>query len=78
VLISTHKKTRTYVSINKEILESAKNQNIVLSTLLEKALIEELKKIAHETWIEENNANLNRYNQRIIKDGVFSDEMRSF
>ncbi|MBF9017450.1 MULTISPECIES: type II toxin-antitoxin system CcdA family antitoxin [unclassified Oceanispirochaeta] len=71
-------KTRTNVSIDKELLESAKSQNIVISTLLEKAIKDELKKKAEEDWVEENKANLNRYNQRITEDGVFSDELRTF
>ncbi|RDG30191.1 hypothetical protein DV872_18150 [Oceanispirochaeta sp. M1] len=73
-----HMKTRTNVSIDKELLESAKSQNIVISTLLEKAIKDELKKKAEEDWVEENKANLNRYNQRITEDGVFSDELRTF
>ncbi|MDA3955570.1 type II toxin-antitoxin system CcdA family antitoxin [Oceanispirochaeta sp.] len=71
-------KTRTNVSIDRELLESARNQNIIISTLLEKALKEELKKKAEEAWIEENKANLNRYNQRITEVGAFSDGLRTF
>ena len=73
-----HMKTRTNVSIDKELLESAKNQNIVISVLLEQAIKEELKKKAEEIWIIENKANLSRYNQRVNEKGVFSDELRTF
>ena len=73
-----HMKTRTNVSIDKELLESAKNQNIVISVLLEKAIKEELRKKAEEIWIKENKANLSRYNQRVTEKGVFSDELRTF
>ena len=66
------------MSIDRELLESAKSQNIVISALLEQAIKEELKKKAEEVWVEENRANLNRYNQRITEDGVFSDELRTF
>ncbi|MDC7233736.1 MAG: type II toxin-antitoxin system CcdA family antitoxin [Spirochaetales bacterium] len=71
-------KTRTNVSIDKDLLESAKRQNIVISALLEQAIIEELKKKAEEIWIEENKTKLSRYNERISNEGVFSDDMRTF
>lgn len=71
-------KTRTNVSIDKELLESAKNQNIKISALLEQAIKEELKNKAEEAWIKENKATLNKYNQRILEEGVFSDGLRTF
>lgn len=71
-------KTRTNVSIDKDLLDSAKYYNIVISAVLEKAIKYEVKARKQEFWIKENSSNLKNYNKRIAKTGVFSDELRSF
>lgn len=71
-------KTRTNVSIDKDLLDSAKKYNIVISALLEKAIKYEIKTRKQEFWIKENSSNLKNYNKRISETGVFSDDLRSF
>ena len=71
-------KRRTNVSIDEELFQSAKKQELILSSLLEQAIREELKKRAQHSWVEENKDNLKSYNKRIAENGVFSDHLRSF
>lgn len=71
-------KTRTNVSIDKNLLDLAKSHNIVISALLEKAIKYELRKREQELWIKENSSNLKNYNKRVAETGVFSDDLRSF
>jgi len=71
-------KTRTNVSIDRELLDSARKYKIILSSLLEKALQNELKKREEQAWKEENSENMIHYAAKIESEGVFSDEMRTF
>ncbi len=71
-------KTRTNVSIDKDLLDSARNYNIVISALLEKAIKNEIKAREKESWLKENSSNLKNYNDRVRETGVFSDDIRSF
>jgi len=71
-------KTRTNVSIDKDLLDSARKYNIVISALLEKAIKKEIKTREKDLWLKENSSNLKKYNERVIDTGVFSDEVRSF
>ena len=71
-------KTRTNVSIDKDLLDTARNYNIVISALLEKAIKYEIKALEKEFWLKENSSNLKNYNNRVNETGVFSDDIRSF
>lgn len=73
-----HMKARTNVSIEKELLDAARTHNIVLSTLLDKAIKDELKKLEEQAWKQKNRAAAEEYNKYISESGVFSDGMRSF
>lgn len=71
-------KARTNVSIDKDLLNLAKDYNIIISALLEKAIKEEIKVKEQDLWIKENDFNLKNYNNRIRETGVFSDDIRRF
>lgn len=71
-------KTRTNVSIDKNLLDLAKSHNIVISALLEKAIKCELREKEQELWVKENSSNIKNYNNRVSESGVFSDDLRSF
>lgn len=71
-------KTRTNVSIDKDLLDLARKYNIVISALLEKAIKYEIKVREKDLWLNENSSNLKNYNDRVRETGVFSDEIRSF
>lgn len=49
-----------------------KATNISINSNLSKKVKESVK------WIEKNKDAINDYNQRVSKDGVFSDNLRSF
>jgi antitoxin CcdA len=66
------------VSINSDLLEKAKQNNINLSATLEKSLEAILLEKEKIKWEEENQKALEIYNQNVERLGTFSDAMRSF
>jgi len=68
----------TNLSINADLLNHARALNLNLSQLLEQRLIEVVRERLRECWLEENREALDDYNQRIKRDGVFSDGLRRF
>ena len=71
-------KARTNVSIEKSLLESARLHKLILSSLLEDAIKKQLRKVEETEWKEKNKQNISNYNNYISRNGVFSDEIRSF
>jgi len=72
------KKKNTNLSINSDLLLKAKEYKINLSNSLEKILEGELRLKEKEKWHNSNKEAINSYNLRIEKDGLFSDNFRSF
>lgn len=72
------KKKATNVSINSDLLEKAKQNNINLSATLEKSLEAILLEKEKIKWEEKNQKALEIYNQNIERLGTFSDAVRSF
>ena len=72
------KKKATNLSINSDLLKKAKELQINISNSLEKTLIELIKEQEAKNWAKENNSSINSYNERVSKQGIFSDEIRSF
>lgn len=66
------------MSINSDLLEKAKQNNINLSATLEKSLEAILLEKEKIKWEEENQKALEIYNQNVERLGTFSDAMRSF
>ena len=75
---SQAKKKSVNLSINSDLLEQAKEQKINLSQTLENSLLELLKQKQREHWVRENESAIQEYNQRVEKEGVFSDGLRTF
>jgi antitoxin CcdA len=73
-----HTKQRTNVSIDKKLLEEAREKNLKLSPILEEALRRRLKEERAARWLEENRAAIDAYNKEVDEHGVFSDGVRSF
>jgi antitoxin CcdA len=71
-------KRATNLSINSDLLEKAKSYNINLSKSFESYLNELVKKRAEKEWKEENLQAIEAFNERVDKQGVFSDGLRSF
>ncbi len=66
------------LTVNQDLLASARKYKLNLSTILEDSLITELKKRWQDDWLNENKAAISDYNKRIGKHGVFSDGIRRF
>ena len=71
-------KRATNLSINSDLLKKAKSYNINLSKSFETYLNELVRKKAEQAWRKENLQAIEAFNQRIEKQGVFSDGLRSF
>ncbi|MDY3200777.1 MAG: type II toxin-antitoxin system CcdA family antitoxin [Arcobacter sp.] len=72
------KKKATNISINSELLEKAKKYKINISANVEKTLEELIRQYEIQNWEKENKEAIESYNERIAKNGVFSDASRSF
>lgn len=71
-------KKATNVTINSDLLQKAKSYKINISKNFEAYLAEVVKKREEEQWLEENKAAMDAVNERIEKEGLFSDEHRRF
>lgn len=74
----TAPKKSANLSINSDLLKKAKGLNINLSATLEHALMQQVKKVARETWLKENKQALNSLNNLADENGLFSDSYRNF
>ena len=66
------------LTINQDLLVSARKYKLNLSKILEDSLLQELKTLWQNDWLDENKAAISAYNKRIAKHGVFSDGIRRF
>jgi antitoxin CcdA len=66
------------LTINQDLLVSARKYKLNLSKILEDSLLNELKTLRQNDWLEENKAAISAYNKRIAEHGVFSDGIRRF
>ena len=71
-------KKPTNLSLNSDLVQKAKDENINLSSVVEFAIVEELKARKEIEWKEENKKAISDYNRFVEKIGFFSDGMRSF
>jgi len=71
-------KKATNVTINSDLLQKAKSYKINISKNFEAYLTEVVRKREEEQWLEENRAAFDAVNERIEKEGLFSDEHRRF
>lgn len=66
------------LSINRDLLDAAREAGVNLSATLEEALKEKIAAARREKWKRENAEAIAEYNDFIEKRGVFSDSHRSF
>ena len=66
------------LSINSDLLASARDLKLNLSAILEAALGEAIKSKQRERWLADNRAAISAFNERVERDGVFSDGLRKF
>ena len=66
------------LSVNSDLLSQAREAGVKLSSVLERALEVETRRIRQARWREDNRAAIDAYNEHVERDGVFSDGLRSF
>ena len=66
------------LSINADLLARARAHNINLSSTLERALTDALRKKKRERWLAENREAIGAYNKHVDKHGTYGDDARSF
>jgi antitoxin CcdA len=71
-------KQATNLSINRDLLDAAREAGVNLSAVLEEALKEKVAAARREKWKRENAEAIAEYNDFIEGHGVFSDSHRSF
>jgi len=74
----TAMKKATNVTINSDLLQKAKSYKINISKNFEAYLAEVVRKREEKQWLEENQSAFDAVNERIEKEGLFSDEYRRF
>lgn len=66
------------VSINADLVDAARAEDINLSAALESALVEQLRIRKRDRWRTENAAAIEAYNSDVDENGAFSDHARAF
>jgi antitoxin CcdA len=66
------------LTVNSNLLRSARQLNINLSATMEAALTEAVKRKQRELWLARNRDAIAAYNERVEADGVFSEGLRRF
>ena len=72
------RKKPTNLSLNRDLLQQARELRINLSQTLERCLAQMLLDEKRRVWREENQEAIDAYNRRIEKQGVFSNGLRGF
>ena len=71
-------KKATNLTINSDLLQTAKKYKINLSATLEEALVLKVKEEQRLSWLAENKAAIEEYNNFVTEQGTFSDSLRKF
>lgn len=71
-------KQATNLSIDRDLLNAAREAGVNLSAALEEALQQKVAAARREQWKRENAQAIAEYNDRVAEHGVFSEGHRSF
>jgi antitoxin CcdA len=71
-------KRPTNLSINADLLEKAKKLGVNLSQTLEDRLADLVREAEARDWLKKNQRAIDAYNERVERDGVWSDGLRGF
>jgi antitoxin CcdA len=66
------------VSIQSELLDAARAEDINISATLEAALVDQLRVRKRERWRADNAQAIEAYNSDVDRNGSFGDHARSF
>lgn len=75
---SSAAKKAANLSINRDLLEKAREQNINLSATLEQALKDKLREIERADWLQNNRNAIDSYNAFVAANGIFGEKYRTF
>ena len=75
---SASAKRAANVSVRVDLLEQARRHDINLSRALEERLVELLREKERDAWRVRNRAAIEAYNERVEREGVFGDGLRTF
>ncbi len=77
-MVSSVRKVAINVSLPTTLVQRARQAEIDLSELLERAVEAELRTIDRQQWLAENRNAIENYNEYVVQYGVFSDGLRRF
>ncbi len=75
---SSAAKKAANLSINRDLLDKARKQNINLSATLEQALKDKLRELERADWLQNNKNAIDSYNAFVEANGIFGEEYRTF
>ncbi|NOZ54947.1 MAG: type II toxin-antitoxin system CcdA family antitoxin [Gammaproteobacteria bacterium] len=71
-------KRPTNLTVNSDLLDTAKKLKINISATLEEALANKVRQETADAWLTENKIAIKQYNEFIKENGVFSNGLRKF
>lgn len=71
-------KKPTNLTVNSDLLATAKKMKINISATLEEALANKVRQKKAGIWLAENRVAIGQYNNFVEENGVFSDGLRKF
>jgi antitoxin CcdA len=66
------------LSVDANLLREARESHLNLSTILERALVEQLRRSRVEHWLVDNKDAIAAYNALVHQHGVFAEDLRTF
>jgi len=75
---SSAAKKAANLSINRDLLDKARKQNINLSATLEQAHKDKLRELERADWLQNNKNAIDSYNAFVEANGIFGEEYRTF
>jgi len=66
------------LTISADLLDRAKRLKINLSQTLEERLAQVVREAEAEAWLAANRKAIDAYNERVERDGVWSEQVRGF
>jgi antitoxin CcdA len=64
--------------VDANLLREARESHLNLSAILERALIEQLRRSRAERWLADNKDAITAYNALVHQHGAFADALRTF
>jgi antitoxin CcdA len=71
-------KAATNLSVRVDLVRRARELELNLSEVLERALERAIDEAERDAWLAENDVAIAAYNERVAEQGVFSDRWRKF